>query len=119
MPAKQAIEPKEPNQSDAEPIVNISGYRFVNIDNLPDLQSDMLAALNSIGVKGTILLAEEGINAALAGTRAQIQAVRVWFESTEYFKDLWLKESISDIRPFSKLKVRLRPEIITFPTTGN
>ena len=74
----------------------------------------MLDAFNDIGVKGTVLIAEEGINAAIAGTVAQIASVRAWFETDERFKDLWLKESISDRRPFSKMKVRIRPEIITF-----
>jgi len=74
----------------------------------------MLASFNQIGVKGTILIADEGINVALAGTAAQIIQVRAWFEKDERFKNLWLKESLSEIRPFSKLKVRHRPEIITF-----
>jgi len=74
----------------------------------------MRTAFNEIGVKGTVLIAEEGINAALAGTEAQIRHVRQWFETDQRFKNLWLKESLSDARPFSKMKVRIRPEIITF-----
>ncbi|MCL4135571.1 UNVERIFIED_CONTAM: hypothetical protein GTU68_051816 [Idotea baltica] len=74
----------------------------------------MLDAFNEIGVKGTILIAEEGINAAIAGTAQQIVSVRAWFESDERFANLWLKESLSERRPFSKMKVRIRPEIITF-----
>ncbi len=101
-------------QSVAEQTVNISGYRFVHIDNLPVLQADMRTAFNDIGVKGTVLIAEEGINAAMAGTAAQIQRVKQWFETDQRFRDLWLKESFSDTRPFSKMKVRIRPEIITF-----
>jgi len=108
------VEQCETEHSNSEQTVNISGYRFVHLDNLTDLQAAMRTAFNDIGVKGTVLIAEEGINAALAGTAAQIARVREWFESDRRFKDLWLKESYSETRPFSKMKVRIRPEIITF-----
>jgi len=114
MQVKMPVEQCESDNTDSEQTVNISGYRFVHLDNLTVLQADMRAAFNDIGVKGTVLIAEEGINAALAGTVSQIQCVRQWFESDLRFKDLWLKESFSKTRPFSKMKVRIRPEIITF-----
>lgn len=95
-------------------IINISGYRFVELEQLTELQADMLADFKEIGIKGTILLADEGINAAMAGTREQVTAVKAWFEKDSRFANLWLKESESDTLPFSKLKIRLRPEIITF-----
>ena len=116
-PFEQPVDPVDPNESDgsnAARTVNISGYRFVHINNLPNLQADMRTAFNDIGVKGTVLIAEEGINAALAGTAEQIRLVRQWFETDHRFRDLWLKESFSKSRPFSKMKVRIRPEIITF-----
>ena len=95
-------------------IINVSGYRFVELQHLPVLQADMHAALANIGVKGTVLLADEGINAALAGTEQQINAVRDWFSRDERFSHLWLKQSPSGELPFSKLKVKIRREIITF-----
>lgn len=106
--------PTESQTLDPTLFVNISGYRFVTIEDLPTLQAAMLETFNDIGVKGTILLAEEGINIAMAGTAEQIQAVRAWLETDQRLQGLWLKESFSDFRPFSKLKVRIRPEIITF-----
>lgn len=107
--------PAEESQTELiGPFVNVSGYRFVQLDNVPVLQAQMLTAFKEIGVKGTILLADEGINIALTGTSEQIRAARSWFEAEPHFKNLWLKESVSDIRPFSKLKIRHRPEIITF-----
>lgn len=114
MQLKIPVEQCESNRKDADQTVNISGYRFLLLDNLPDLRDSLLAAFNQIGVKGTILIAEEGINAALAGTKTQIDGVKQWFEADQRFQDLWLKESLSATRPFSKLKVRIRPEIITF-----
>jgi len=70
-----------------EGFLNVSGYRFVELENLKELQAFMHADFSVIGIKGTVLLR---------------------------FKNLWLKESRSDFRPFSKLKVKIRPEIITF-----
>ncbi len=94
--------------------INLSGYRFIPLDYLPILQADLHAALAETGILGTILLADEGINVALAGTAAQCQATRAIFENDERFRDLWLKESHSELVPFSKLKVRIRHEIIAF-----
>lgn len=104
------------NESDQPitPVVNVSGYRFVHLEYLPLIQADMHAALLETGVLGTILIAEEGINVALAGSKAQVVAAREYLDSDERFSGLWLKESLSDIVPFSKLKVRIRHEIIAF-----
>ena len=93
---------------------NLSGYRFIHLEYLPLLQADLHAMLSETGVLGTILLAEEGINIALAGTPDQITAARACFESDPRFTSLWLKESVSEQIPFSKLKVRVRHEIIAF-----
>lgn len=110
MPALESTVP--PNV--AQPVVNLSGYRFVTLDYLPVLQHDMLAELQRIGVKGTVLLAGEGINVALSGSREQTRQVRRWFDQDPRLCHLWLKESESGSQPFSRLKVRMRHEIITF-----
>ena len=93
---------------------NIIAYKFIDLDLLPLLQADMHDALSNIGVLGTVLLANEGINVALAGTEAHIQQARDWFANDRRFTDLWFKESVSTFLPFSKLKVRIRHEIIAF-----
>jgi len=95
-------------------IVNLSGYRFVTLEDLPILQADLKAALAQTGVMGTVLLASEGINVAIAGTRQQTQAARAVLDEDSRFRDLWLKESFCETCPFSKLKVRVRHEIISF-----
>jgi len=102
------------DQSASTTYTNLSGYRFVRLDVLPVLQADMHAALTEIGVLGTILIAEEGINVALTGTAGQASAARAFFNADQRFADLWLKESESELVPFSKLKVRIRHEIIAF-----
>lgn len=103
-----------PIGASGQPYINLSGYRFIPLDYLPILQADLHAALTETGILGTILLADEGINVALAGTAAQCQAARAVLENDERFRDLWLKESQSELVPFSKLKVRIRHEIIAF-----
>ena len=96
------------------PYINLSGYRFIRLQHLPVLQADMQAALAKIGILGTILLADEGINVALSGTVEQTHATRDYFDQDTRFSELWLKESASEMIPFSKLKVRIRHEIIAF-----
>ncbi|MFK7855623.1 MAG: rhodanese-like domain-containing protein [Granulosicoccus sp.] len=110
------------NDTHAEPpYINLSGYRFVSLEYLPVLQADMHAALAQIGVLGTVLLADEGINIALTGTVEQTRAARAYFDSDVRFAKIWLKESESQVIPFSKLKVRIRYEIIAFdgPEAGD
>ena len=103
-----------PVENDRAAIVNVSGYRFIKLEYLPVLQADMHAALSATGVLGTILLADEGINIALSGTRQQIDHAIAWFQTDERFANIWLKQSLSQSVPFSKLKVRMRHEIIAF-----
>lgn len=115
MPAAKPAEslaPKTEPQQDR--FINLSGYRFIDLDNLPLLQADLESELKATGVLGTVLLADEGINVALAGTRKSTDAARDCLEQREALSGLWLKESVSDILPFSKLKVRTRREIIAF-----
>ena len=78
--------------------LNVSGYRFVPLDNLSELQVHMLAALREAEVLGTILIAEEGINVALSATAESIEKAKQWFDTDERFAGLWLKESWSEIQ---------------------
>jgi len=96
------------------PIVNVSGYRFTALDGLSERRANLHAALLDTGVLGTVLLAGEGINVSLAGDEGAIgQAVRILDEDVR-LAGLWLKRSVSTSHPFSKLKVRIRREIIAF-----
>lgn len=95
-------------------IVNLSGYRFVHLEGLPEIQADMKEALSGIGVKGSVMLASEGINVSLAGTACQVIEVRDHLNQDQRFKDLWLKESLSQFVPYPRLRIRVRAEIIAF-----
>jgi len=95
-------------------VVNLSGYRFVALDELAARRSALQLALEATEVRGTVLLAAEGVNVALAGNRAACEAARAVFDADPPLADLWLKESRSATLPFARLKVRVREEIIAF-----
>ena len=95
------------------PVVNISCYKFVTLGDREALRADLKARCDALEIKGTILLAPEGINVFLAGTRAAIDAIVAHLRSDARFADLAPKESLSAGPPFRRMRVRLKREIIT------
>lgn len=98
----------------ATSIINLSGYRFVHLDNLQDLQARLKAALTEFGMQGSIMLASEGINVSLAGTTDAVSKTRAHLDQDERLANLWLKETVSEQVPYRRLRVRVRAEIIAF-----
>jgi UPF0176 protein len=94
-------------------ILNISAYRFVSLDDLPTLRERLLEQCHARALKGTILLAPEGINLFLAAPREAIEAFMAWLHEDSRFAGLQAKESLSDDVPFKRMRVRLKKEIIT------
>jgi UPF0176 protein len=94
-------------------IVNISAYKFISLDELPTLRERLLEQCAARALKGTILLAPEGINLFLAGDRAPIDSFLAYLHEDPRFADITPKESLSDTVPFGRLRVRLKREIIT------
>ena len=88
------------------PILNIAAYKFIALERLPELQSALLAALRTRAIKGTVLLAEEGINLFLAAGRSEIHDFLAWLRTDARFQDLDVKESWSSAQPFRKLAHR-------------
>ncbi|WP_349281626.1 sulfurtransferase [Polaromonas hydrogenivorans] len=93
-------------------ILNIAAYKFVALEPLPTLKTEMLQALATREIKGTVLLAEEGINLFLAAHSAAIHDFLAWLRLDPRFHDLEVKESWSAAQPFHKLLVKIKPEII-------
>jgi len=92
--------------------LNLSAYRFVALDDLAVLRQRIFDAAQAAGLKGTVLLAEEGINLFVAGAP---EAARAWLSALRAdprFAPLDVKESVSDTLPFRRLKVKVKREII-------
>lgn len=94
-------------------IVNISAYKFITLDDTVELRPRMHAQCEQRALKGTILLAPEGINMFLAGPREAIDGFMAWLKQDARFADIEPKESPSDSQPFKRMLVRLKKEIIT------
>ena len=93
--------------------VNISAYKFISLDDLPMLRERVLEHCTALALKGTVLLAPEGINLFLAGSRMAIDEFVAWLHADHRFADIVPKESLSDAPPFGRMRVRLKKEIIT------
>ncbi len=102
----------------SEAILNLSCYKFTPLADPEALRLGLLAAGRAHGVKGTILLAPEGINFFLAGTRAQLDAVLAVLRAVPGLADLAPKESPSASRPFKRMLVKVKKEIIAFGVDG-
>ena len=93
-------------------------YKFVSLPAIEDLQAPILALCEKYSVRGTLLLAPEGINGTIAGTRSDIDAVLDGLRAYHPFTDLEHKESRMDKMPFARLKVRLKKEIVPLGVDG-
>ena len=93
--------------------VNIAGYKFVTLNDLPDLKAQLLPRCRELELKGTILLSAEGINLFLAGDRESVDSFLVELRQLEPFANFEVKESLSDHQPFNRMLVRLKKEIIS------
>ncbi len=93
-------------------ILNISCYKFVALPDAPDLQEPCFNHALAHQLKGTILIAEEGINFFLAGNADDVRAFVNWLRTDARFADLAPKESWSETQPFRKMLVKVKNEII-------
>jgi len=97
---------------------NIAAYRFVPLDDREALRIRLFDDAHSRGLKGTILLAPEGINIFLAGPEAELRDFCELVQRDARFASLDLKWSWSDTLPFKRLRVRLKKEIVTLGLPG-
>lgn len=99
-------------------IVVCALYRFVRLENFEALREPLLALMEQYDVRGTLLLANEGVNGTIAGSREGIDAVVAWLRSDERLAPLDTKESLHDELPFRRCKVKLKKEIVTLGVEG-
>lgn len=88
-------------------------YKFANISSLKAKKQQILAWCQSQEVKGSIILAEEGINGTIAGSEKAIASVLTHLRSLPNLDNLEHKESTADKPPFVRLKVKIKSEIVT------
>ena len=94
-------------------IVNIAGYRFVDLPDRDALRAPFKSACDEAGLLGTILLSHEGINFFLSGSQAGIDQFVEYLENDERFVDIPVKLSYSERMSFRRMNVRLKKEIIS------
>lgn len=93
-------------------ILNISAYKFVPLPDAHDLCQTLSERALALELKGTILLAEEGINLFLAGPDEAVHAFVAQLHTDARFADIAPKESWSATQPFKKMRVKVKAEII-------
>jgi UPF0176 protein len=88
-------------------------YQFVDLPDYAALREPLLACCEAHQVKGTVLLAREGVNGTIAGPAVGVYAVLAHLRADPRLAGLPHKESWSDKPPFLRMKVRLKKEIVT------
>ncbi len=89
-------------------------YKFVQIEDIAQKQQSLLEFCRDMAIKGSILLAKEGINGTIAGTQEAIDRTLDYLRRDPCFQDLQHKEARTKKSPFKRLKIRLKKEIVTF-----
>jgi UPF0176 protein len=99
-------------------IVVAAIYKFVKLNDCAAMREPLLARCDALGITGTLLLATEGINGTIAGTRAGIDQILSYLRCDPRLADLEHKESTADLPPFYRMKVKLKNEIVTMGVPG-
>ena len=94
-------------------IINIAAYRFITLDDLPALRARLKEQCVALHLRGTILLAPEGINLFLAGGADAIESFIDHLTTDGRFAGMEFKRSPSDHQPFNRMLVKLKKEIIS------
>ena len=93
-------------------------YHFARLDDYRELQAPLLEKCMAEDIRGTLLLAEEGINGTIAGTMEGVANVLAYIRSDPRLSNLVHKESFADEPPFLRMKVRLKKEIVSMGMPG-
>lgn len=100
------------------PIVVCALYKFVTLEDFRDIREPLLNRLLALDVKGTLLLAQEGINGTVSGSRSSINAMLDYLRQDPRLADLEFKESYTSEQPFYRTRVKLKKEIVTMGVEG-
>jgi UPF0176 protein len=101
------------HETESQKIVVAAMYKFVHLPDFRVLREKLVQVCEKQSLKGTLLLAEEGINGTVAGGREGIDNLLCFLKQDSRFSDLEHKESFVSQMPFYRMKVRLKKEIVT------
>jgi UPF0176 protein len=88
-------------------------YKYVTITDPQSFAAEQRTLCSGLGLKGRVLIAEEGINGTLAGTRKGVDQYLAALRANERFSDIEIKGSVGDAQTFPKLVIKVRSEIVT------
>jgi UPF0176 protein len=102
-----------------QPLLLVTFYRFVDLPDFRELRAPWLARAQELHLKGSILLATEGLNATLCGTPDALREFLASLQQDPRLADLtWLESSHNGPAPFGRMQIRLKSEIIRMNTPG-
>ncbi len=99
-------------------IVVCAMYKFVELKDFAALREPLHTLMLKVNVRGTLLLAQEGINGTVAGERASINELLDWLQQDSRLAGIVTKESFEQTNPFYRTKVKLKKEIVTMGIEG-
>jgi len=106
------------NQAPDSSVQVVAFYKFVPLAAIRNLQTELLGICKGADLQGTILLAHEGVNGTIAGSRDGVDELFRFFRQYPGFEDLAGKISYCNQNPFHRMKVRLKKEIVTLGVDG-
>lgn len=101
-----------------KPYLIVAFYKFTPLADFELMREPILAAMQQYQIKGTVILADEGVNGGFAGLKEDVLAFISYLRSYAPFQDLEFKESYDEQNPFDKSKVKLRKEIVSLGVDG-
>jgi UPF0176 protein len=93
-------------------------YKYVSIHDYEAVAREHLAFCQKLGVRGRVLIAEEGINGTVSGTPEQCEAYMAELRLDSRFEDVWFKQDMTDAHVFPAMHVRAKRELVTFRSSS-
>ncbi len=115
MPNTESSKIESNHTSADQDIIHVATfYRFVALQRVAELRARLQAECERLGLMGTILLADEGINSTIAGGYDALMQLFAWLNQYPALANLSYRMSQSTTQPFKRVKVRIRREIVSF-----
>ena len=105
--------------TDKKVCLNTTGYEFIKINSPESIALNIEEFLSKKNIFGTVYISVEGININLAGNEKDIRFIENFFYQHNLFKNILFKHTYSDKPPFRKLKIKVKPEIISIKKKVN